>query len=407
MGARGAVVGLLLAGVAHAAPLRLADVLARAEERGPDALAADAQIPVARAEVHTAKMFPNPGVTFNAGRAEPIFAGALQLHLPVFGQRGAHIRAAEEGVRQTVAEAAALRWKLRHDARVAYYTVARADGDVGIAGEVLALAQKIHDMAREKFEVGTGTRLDERQAALVLTRAQQDVVDRRAVARVARLELARQLGVSADELGPIADALQTVGALPSFDELLAQARARHPELRALTAERDAALARRHAARAELRPAPTLELGVEVLDPSTCGTTNTYCVGPRGVLGLDLPIFNWNGGPVERAEAEARLAEAKSRATLVRIDAGVHSAWENLSAAMVRARFFDREYLPNASEVETMAREAFAVGKSGILPLIEAQRALLDARLGRSEALFAVQAARADLEESTGVALSVP
>jgi len=40
-------------------------------------------------------------------------------------------------------------------------------------------------------------------------------------------------------------------------------------------------------------------------------------------------------------------------------------------------------------------------------LIEAQRALLDARLGRTEALFAVQAARAALEEASGVALSAP
>jgi outer membrane protein TolC len=288
--------------------------------------------------------------------------------------------------------------------------VARADEEVAIAGVVEGLAKRIYDMAREKFEVGTGTRLDERQASLVLVKAQQDVVDRRAVARVARLELARQLGATAEELGTLADPLQSVGALPALDELLAQARAKHPELRALTAERDAAMARRHAARADIRPAPTLELGVEVLDPATCGTDMTTmqrCVGPRGALGLDLPIFNWNGGPVERAEAEARLADAKARASQARIDASVRSAFENLTASIVRARFFDAEYVPNAVEVEAMAREGFAVGKSGLLPLIEAERAVLDARLGRSEALYAVQAARADLEESSGVALSAP
>ena len=64
-------------------------------------------------------------------------------------------------------------------------------------------------------------------------------------------------------------------------------------------------------------------------------------------------------------------------------------------------------MPNSIEVEAMARESFAVGRSGILPLIEAERAVLDARLGRTEALFAVQAARAELEEQSGVALSAP
>jgi outer membrane protein TolC len=389
-------------------PLRLADVLARVEERGPEAQAADAQVPIARAEVRTARMFPNPAVTVSVGRAEPLAAGNLLFRLPIFGQRGLHIHAAELGVAQSSAERVAVKWRLRHDARLAYYTVARSDEEVTIANEVLALSRRIHDIAREKFEVGTGTRLDERQASLVLVKAQQDVNDRRAVARVARLELARQLGATADELGPMADALATVGAVPPLDELLAQARARHPELRALDAERAAALGRRTAARSELRPLPTLELGVELLDPSTCGNENgPRCVGPRGALGLDLPIFNWNGGPVERALAEARLADAKSRATLARIEATVRAAHENLSAAIVRARFFDVEYVPNALEVEQMAREGFSVGKSGLLPLIEAGRAVLDARLGRAEALYAVQAARADLEESSGVALSSP
>ena len=55
----------------------------------------------------------------------------------------------------------------------------------------------------------------------------------------------------------------------------------------------------------------------------------------------------------------------------------------------------------------MAREGFAAGKTGLLPLIEAERALLDAELGRVDALFAVQAARADVEEASGVALSTP
>jgi len=408
MGARVALLVFFAARAASAAPLRLADVLQRVEERGPEALAASAQVPVARAEIHTARTFPNPGLTIGAGKSEPIIAGALQLRLPIFGQRGARVEAARRAAEQTSAEVTATRWKLRHDARIAYYAVARADEEVVIAGEVVTLAQRIYDMAREKFQVGTGTRLDERQASLVLVKAQQDVVDRRAVAGVARLELARQLGASVDELGPVADPLQAVGEVPSLEELLRAARDRHPELRALGAEREAALARRRSARAELRPAPTLELGVELLDPATCGSdTGPRCVGPRGALGLDLPIFNWNGGPVEKAEAEARLAEAKARAQLHRIEAEVRSAYQNLGAAIVRARFFDGEYLPNATQVEAMAREGFAVGKSGLLPLIEAERAVLDARLGRSEALYAVHAARADLEESSGVALSVP
>jgi outer membrane protein TolC len=92
---------------------------------------------------------------------------------------------------------------------------------------------------------------------------------------------------------------------------------------------------------------------------------------------------------------------------VRVETEVKSAWEAWRAATTRARFFDRDYVPAALAVEAMAREGFAAGKSGLLPLLEAARAVLEARFGRAQALYDVQAARADLEEASGVALSTP
>jgi outer membrane protein TolC len=72
--------------------------------------------------------------------------------------------------------------------------------------------------------------------------------------------------------------------------------------------------------------------------------------------------------------------------------------------VARARLFD-EYVATADAVERMAREGFAAGHPGLLPLLEAGRGVLEARLGRAEALYTVQVARADLEEASGVPLS--
>ena len=48
----------------------------------------------------------------------------------------------------------------------------------------------------------------------------------------------------------------------------------------------------------------LDLGVELLDPTTCGNPDggARCVGPRGALSFDLPLFNFNGGPIARGRA---------------------------------------------------------------------------------------------------------
>ncbi|HXU73587.1 MAG TPA: TolC family protein [Polyangia bacterium] len=404
-----ALIGWCAVARAAAAPLGLGDTLRRVADLGPDQAVARAQLPIAAAEVRTARMFPNPTIGANAGRAEPIVAGALTLHLPILGQREAHVRAAERGLEQTRLETTLALWRLRHDGRLAYYTAARADDELAIAREVEGLTRRVAEIAAERYDAGAGALLEKMQAQLVEDRARQDVSDRAAVARVARLELARIAGLEPEELGALADPLGSVGATPELASLLADAERAHPELRALEAERFAAEARMHAARADRRPVFNVDLGVELLDPITCGNAENgpRCVGPRGALSFDLPLFNVNGGPIARAEAEARAAAIKRDAAARRIEAQVRAAYESFRAAVTRAHFFEAGYVPSATQVEAMAREGFAAGRTGLLPLIEAQRALLDARLGQTEARFAVQSARAELEEASGVTLSAP
>lgn len=394
---------------AESASLGLGETLRRVADVGPDQAVERAQLPVAAAEVRTARMFPNPTIGVNGGRSEPIVAGVLTLHLPILGQRGAHVRAAERALEQTRLEVTLALWKLRHDARIAYYAAARADDELQIARQVETLTKRVAQIAAERYDAGAGSLLEKLQAQLVEDRALQDVLDRQTAQRVARLELGRFIGEPSGMTSPLADALGTVGATPALDTLLGQAERQHPELRALEAERFAAEARMHAARADRRPVFNLDLGVELLDPTTCGNADNgpRCVGPRGALSFDLPVFNLNGGPIARADAEARAATIKRDAAAQRIAMQVRAAYESFAAALTRARFFDTRYVPSATQVEAMAREGFAAGRTGLLPLIEAQRSLLDSRLGQTEARFAVQTARADLEEASGVALSAP
>ena len=354
-------------------------------EVGPDQAVAQSLLPVAEAEVRTARMFPNPSLGLSGGRSEPVAAATLTLHLPILGQRGAHVRAAEKALEQTRLEALSSLWKLRHDARIAYYTQARAAEELAIALEVEQLTRRVAEIAATRYDAGAGSMLEKLQA---------------------RLELARLAALPLEAVAQLADPLARVGDTPPPETLLAEAEKAHPELRALEAERFAALARVQSARADRRPLFSLDLGAELLDPSTCGGSG-YCVGPRGGLGFDLPLFNLNGGPIARAQAEARAAELKRAAAARRIETAVRAAWALYAAAVTRARFFETRYVPSATQVESMAREGFAAGKTGLLPLIEAQRALLDSRLGQTEARFAVQAARADLEGASGVALSAP
>ena len=403
----------VLAVRAAAQPLTLAEVVERVVDSGPDRAVAAASLPIAAADLRTARMLPNPSLLLGAGRAEPIFNVGLSLHLPIFGQRAAHVRAAERAVDEATANVQLQLWHLRHDARVAYYTAVRATTEVAIARQVETLTARVAAMAAERFEVGAGNRLEKSQAELVHVHAQQDVLDRQTAARVAGRELQRLAGLGEEPL--LVDPLEQFGATPALPTLQTRLDV-HPELAALERERQSAAARAAAARADRRPTPQLDIGAELLDASTCSDPSATkaqlgqgarCWGPRAALAVELPVLSLNGGPIARAEAEARLVDVRRIAAWRRLDVALRSAHDQLTAAAARAHFFDVDYLPTARAVEQMAREGFAAGKTGLLPLLEAERALLDAELGRVDALFSVQAARADLEEASGVALSTP
>ena len=98
---------------------------------GPDQAVVRAQLPIAAAEVRTARMFPNPTIGVNGGRAPSrSWPASCTLHLPILGQRGAHVRAAERALEQTRLEVTLALWRLRHDARIAYYAAVRADDEL-------------------------------------------------------------------------------------------------------------------------------------------------------------------------------------------------------------------------------------------------------------------------------------
>jgi cobalt-zinc-cadmium efflux system outer membrane protein len=308
---------------------------------------------------------------------------------------------------QAEAQTALDLWRIRHDARLIYYTAVRAQDELAIAEEIERLTRKVADMAEERFNAGAGNRLEKEQAALVHVRAEQDVSDRRAAREIARMALARLIQLEPAAIGDLRDALQSVGPTPSIAELLKESPEHHPEIGELQRERDAATARAMLARAERIPVPTIEVGGDVLNAPTCEQLSGHCLGPRATLSFDLPVLNLNSGPIARAEAEVALVDLKMDAARRRIETEIRSAHASFDAASIRAHFFDERYVPAADRVAAMAQEGFSEGRSGLLPLLEAERSVLEARLGRAEALFQLQAARADLEESSGVQLSAP
>src|SRR6185312_10868122 len=138
----------------------LGETLRRVADVGPDQAVVRAAVPIAAADVRTARMFPNPTIGVNGGRSEPIVAGVLTLHLPILGQRGAHVRAAERALEETRLQATLSLWQLRHDARIAYYSAQRASDEYTIAVQVETLTRRVAEIAATRYDAGAGSLLE-------------------------------------------------------------------------------------------------------------------------------------------------------------------------------------------------------------------------------------------------------
>jgi cobalt-zinc-cadmium efflux system outer membrane protein len=141
------------------------------------------------------------------------------------------------------------------------------------------------------------------------------------------------------------------------------------EIAASAALESATLAERFQRRS-LWSQPSVSVGFEYKDPDQTGLLPTFGVG------IGLPLFDRNRGPIAQAESERIRAEAELR--LARIEARNDIAHatrerENALARVVR----DRTLVTSANRVVSMSLTAYQEGASSLPNVLEAQRTARD------------------------------
>lgn len=379
-----------------AARLTLADAVSRAEQANPDLVAQRLNVRVAEAGVEAAGQLINPTVAGSLGPDEPTIFGSIDLKLPVFGQRGTAVAAAERQVSVAQAETLSRAVHVRSEVRRAYFALAAAQAQVAVTQDAARLAGDLAQLAGEKFKLGFAPRLEVEQALLAQKRAAQETLDREAQVAGAQQALATLLGEGQGEELSTDEPILPVPEAPSLPDLLARVE-RHPEVQLAHRQRDAALARAQRERASVRPVPDVSVQFQRM----LGANGTPSVGLRYGLAFDLPVLSWNGGRVQAENAQASVAEAQGQAALLRLSGEVRAARSRWAAAASRARFYADEFLPAAQRLLEMTKQAYQLGRAPLFSVLQAQGDISQAR-GRSvDAGQEAQRAYADLEEAVG------
>lgn len=377
---------------------------------------ADASRQAVRGDALQAPLRPNPEATVLGegfgglgGSGELRGARGLETTLGVVqrvelgGKRAARIGLADRSLDVAGLEFEAARLDLARDAVAALAEAVAAARTVGVEQDRVRLAAETLRVARGRVEAGKEPLLQVRRAEVARATAEVAAERARREAEVALRNLAVLLGAPRAELAPRQAWFDDVGPAP------------RPPVPADPLARMAAnpdLARLDAAVAQQRANLSLQRANAVPDVTVSGNVRRYEAN-RGEtafvasLGIPVPISDRNQGGIARAQAELLRAEAEADRGRLALAAALTSAERRTELAWRSVQDLRRVALPAAEQAANFAAGGFAEGKFGFLEVLDAQRALSDARAQLNDALREFHARRAEAERLRGRVPGVP
>jgi outer membrane protein len=351
---------------------------------------------------------------------------ALQWLLFDFGQRDALTRAATNISLARNITFNGTHQKIIYDVSRAFYDYTSARQRVAIAAQSKIESTHLLDAAQSRFTQGIGTVVETAQAKQLLAQAEFNLVQARGAERDSYHSLLAAVGVFPTTTMRIVDvsgrALSTAAMTP-VERVIADAIARRPDVQASYATAKAAHSGIAAAEAEFMPKvfltasgtvltgglditslPTLSSSVpgSVPLPAASGAFSNQNNSAAILAGVTVPLYD--GGVRDARVREARSRADAADATVVRIQ---QSAATEIVAADDALRSSLAGYqaatvLVQASVVSAdAALSAYKSGSGTLTAAIEAEKALLGARLAQEQAHGTALIAAATLAFLTG------
>jgi len=385
----------------------LEQAVSRALANSPSLAAGTSAVSAADARVTQAGLLPNPELElesenfggsgdldgFNAAESTAVISQPFLL-----GGKRRQRRAVAESERSLAGrELEATRLDVTAGTTSAFYRVLAAQDREALADELLGLAERFAGTVQKRVDAGKVSPVEATRAGIEVSRARVEL------ARAAReLEAARAL-LAASWGSSTADFDRAIGQLPMPSDPPALRRLR--QLLATTPEAntldDLVERQRH----------VLELERSFRIPDL-----TVSVGPRRFeengqsawvagISVPIPVFDRNQGSRRAAEFDLERTRRDAEAVRVSLEAELVSAYERLQAVALETNAMNHEIVPAAETAFTSTETGYREGKLGFLEVLDAQRALFEARMLLLDSREEYAIARTELERLIGRPLS--
>ncbi|MCH8179182.1 MAG: TolC family protein [Proteobacteria bacterium] len=387
--------------------LSLNELIATVLAHNADLQSAQQSRVTAAAGIQSASAYANPRLEWQSGRNQARLPGAVPGSVQGWGvsqlienpsAREARRTAAEASARGTEQAIALTRNALVSETRLraSEYLLRRAEANV--TAEDLALLEQVRERVRLRVASGEAPRYEVIKADAEIVHARERQQTAALQADQTLLTLNRLAAGRLPARWSLAGSLQDDSPLPTLAELLQQADAENPELRALQAELERAQAQLQGARASRWPGVELRVG-QTRDPEVRQST----VG----VSVQVPLLDRRDGAIGEAGSEYTRLQGRLDGRRAELRQQVQHAWQALAIARLRVQALSEGVVQDAEAALKVAQAAYRFGERGILDVLDAQRVLRSARLNLLEARFQVQAARIDLETLAGRFAALP
>ncbi len=381
------------------APLTFAAALELAASRNLDVEAARRQRAIREAQVRVAGQWFNPEVSFEATQDSPHENLAFGYPIEIGGQRGKRIAVAKEEVVLADLELNAAMRTLRRNLRQSFYGLLAAGERVRLADEIVDLVNRTRQAAQARFEEGAAPKLEVLAADLALARAQAEADLARSARASALADLNAVLNQPPGQAVAVTGDLADAPPAPDFARAMQVAAASNGDL--VSADREAAIEgrRQDLLKAERVPTPTVTYGLPMNAP------DEFTIGQSLGFSMTIPLFTRNQGELAQSQATINQLRARRDAARRVVESQVFAALARIEAQRQQVDAYRTRIIPAATELAALAEESYKMGRTQVLALFEAQRALRDVRREYLQALLDFQAALADLEEVIGAPIA--
>jgi outer membrane protein TolC len=261
-----------------------------------------------------------------------------------------------------------------------------------------------YDQSKQQFEQGLIAKVDADRSQVQALTHQQRLLSLKNDLAKQKINLARMIGLPANDQYDLTDEVPFTPAAPlGVEEALAQAYQQRADLKAADAQARAAERAHAAARAERYPslAATADYGGIGVNPSQLQTTYT------ATASLKIPI--WQGGRAEAdiQQSDAVLAQRRAEYEDLKgqIESDVRSAYLDLQAAASQVEVAQKNVDVNKEALE-LTRQKKEAGVIDNVTYVQSQEEVTNAEFDYINGVFAYNIAKLSLARATGRAADV-